>query len=93
VPVQPNELGGDYHADVLSAGKHEGTVRSGDLILMKNSKELVEQKEEFYREQTRKMDRAYSSEYMQNQNSSMPVRDESKTSVTTGGGQKPRFEE
>ena len=29
---------------MLSAGKHEGTVRSGDLILMKNSKELVEQK-------------------------------------------------
>ena len=93
VPVKPDELGGDYHADVLSAGKHEGTVRSGDLILMKNSKELVEQKEEFYREQTRKMDRAYSSEYMQNQNPSMPVRDESKSTVTTGGGQKPRFEE
>lgn len=43
-PVTPDELGDDYHADVMSAGKHAGTVRSGDLILMKNSKELVAQK-------------------------------------------------
>ena len=33
-PVKPDELGDDYHADVMSAGKHAGAVRSGDLVLM-----------------------------------------------------------
>ena len=53
-PVTPDELGDDYHADVMSAGKHAGTVRSGDLILMKNSKELVAQKKSVLRSSKQK---------------------------------------
>jgi len=93
VPVTPDELGNDFHADVLSAGKHAGTVRSGDLILMKNTKEFVNQKEQYYDDQTRRMGQAYSAEYMRQQNPSMPVSDESRTSVTQGSGSKPKFEE
>ena len=93
VPVTPAELGEDFHADVLSAGKHAGTVRSGDLILMKNTKEFVDQKEAYYDDQTRKMGNAYSAEYMKNQNPNMPVSDDSKSSVTQGSGSKPKFEE
>ena len=33
--VKPEELGKDYISDVMSAGKHAGAVRSGDLVLMK----------------------------------------------------------
>ena len=92
-PVKPDELGDDYHADVMSAGKHAGTVRSGDLILMKNSKELVAQKKAYYEAQSRKMGNAYSAEYMQQQNPNMPVSDESTSSTTRGGRiEKPKFE-
>ena len=92
-PVKPDELGDDYHADVMSAGKHAGTVRSGDLILMKNSKELVAQKKAYYEAQSRKMGNAYSAEYMQQQNPNMPVSDASTSSTTRGGRiEKPKFE-
>ena len=92
-PVTPDELGDDYHADVMSAGKHAGTVRSGDLILMKNSKELVAQKKAYYEAQSRKMGNAYSAEYMREQNPNMPVSDESTSSTTRGGRiEKPKFE-
>ena len=92
-PVTPDELGDDYHADVMSAGKHAGTVRSGDLILMKNSKELVDQKKAYYEDQTRKMGNAYNAEYMRQQNPNMPVTDDSTSSSTRGGRiEKPKFE-
>lgn len=92
-PVTPNELGDDYHADVMSAGKHAGTVRSGDLILMKNTKELVDQKKAYYEDQTRKMGNAYNAEYMRQQNPNMPVTDDSTSSSTRGGRiERPKFE-
>lgn len=90
IPVTPEELGHDYHPDVMTTGKHAGTVRSGDLILMKNTKEFVAQKEAYYDDQTKKMEQAYSAEYMQQGNPKMPVEDKSKTSVT---GSKAKFEE
>jgi hypothetical protein len=92
-PVKPEELGSDYHADVLSAGKHAGTIRSGDLILMKNSKEFVAQKKKYYEDQSERMGQAYSKDYMRNQNPNMPVKDESSSSVSTGGRSSPKFEE
>ena len=46
VPVTPDELGDDFHADVLSAGKHAGTVRSGDLILDEKLKGICELRKE-----------------------------------------------
>ena len=93
-PVKPDELGLDYHADVMSAGKHAGTVRAGDLILMKNTKELVAQKQAYYDKQTERMGHAYSKEYQNAGTSSMPTQDESKTSVTKGGPRgTPKFEE
>ena len=92
-PVTPDELGDDYHADVMSAGKHAGTVRSGDLILMKNTKELVDQKKAYYEDQTRKMGNAYNAEYMRQQNPNMPVTDDSTSSSTRGGRiERPKFE-
>tara|TARA_R110000824_G_scaffold125705_3_gene284922 strand:+ start:289 stop:765 length:477 start_codon:yes stop_codon:yes gene_type:complete len=93
-PVKPDELGLDYHADVMSAGKHAGTVRAGDLILMKNSKDIVAQKQAYYDNQTERMGQAYSREYQNAGTSAMPTQDESKTTVTKGGPRgTPKFEE
>jgi len=93
-PVKPEELGKDYHADVLSAGKHAGTIRSGDLILMKNNKEFVAEKKAYYDKQTERAGQAYSRDYMKHQNPNMPVKDDSTTSVSKGSGKEsPKFEE
>ena len=93
-PVKPEELGKDYHADVLSAGKHAGTIRSGDLILMKNTKEFVAEKKKYYEDQAERMGQAYSKDYMRNQNPNMPVKDESSSSISKGSGRGlPKFEE
>ena len=43
-PVTPAELGEDAYPDVLDTGKHAGTVRSGDLILMKVPQEIADQR-------------------------------------------------
>jgi hypothetical protein len=78
----------------LSAGKHAGTIRSGDLILMKNTKEFVAEKKKYYEDQAERMGQAYSKDYMRNQNPNMPVKDESSSSVTKGSGRgSPKFEE
>lgn len=93
--VKPDELGLDYHADVMTSGKHAGTVRSGDLILMKTDKELVKQKQEYYDAQTEQMGKAYSKEYQNAGSSVMPTHDDSKSTVTKGSGPRgtPKFEE
>jgi hypothetical protein len=93
-PVKPEELGIDYHADVMTSGKHAGTVRAGDLILMKNTEEFVAEKQAYYDIQTEKMGQAYSKEYQNAGSSAMPTHDESTSSVIRGGGKpSPKFEE
>ena len=93
-PVKPDELGIDYHADVMTSGKHAGTVRAGDLILMKNTEEFVAEKQAYYDKQTERMGQAYSKEYQNAGSSAMPTQDESTSSVIRGGGKpSPKFEE
>ena len=93
-PVKPDELGIDYHADVMTSGKHAGTVRAGDLILMKNTEEFVAEKQAYYDKQTERMGQAYSKEYQNAGSSAMPTHDESTSSVIRGGGKpSPKFEE
>ena len=92
-PVKPDELGDDYHADVMTTGKHAGTVRSGDLILMKHTKSYVAEKEAYYDAQTERMGQAYSKEYQNAGSSAMPTQDESTSSVIRGGKSSPKFEE
>jgi hypothetical protein len=92
--VKPEELGKDYIVDVMSAGKHAGAVRSGDLILMKTDSEYMAEKREYYEDQTKKAARAYGQDLKSASHSSMPVVDESTTSVTRGGaGKTAKFED
>ena len=93
-PFKPDELGDDYHADVMTTGKHAGTVRSGDLILMKHTEDYVKEKESYYDAQSERMGQAYSKEYQNAGSQAMPTHDESTSSVTKGGGKSsPKFEE
>ncbi len=92
--VKPEELGKDYIADVMSAGKHAGAVRSGDLVLMKMDSDYMTEKREYYEDQTKKAAQAYGQDLKSASHSSMPVVDESTTSVTRGSAAKnAKFED
>ena len=82
-PVKPEELGG-IAPDVSESGKHKGTVRSGDLILMKVPQEIVDQRDAYYQEQSERMAAAYNQDLKNASTDSMPVSDESKTTYSTG---------
>jgi hypothetical protein len=65
-PVRPEELGGDWQADVLDTGKHAGIVRSGDLILMKVDQEIADQRNEYFANKTKAAEGAVNSELQKN---------------------------
>ena len=81
----PVDLGADYVApDILDTGKYKGTVRSGDLILMKVPVEIVEQRNAYYEEQSKKQSAAYSQDLKNAATDQMPISDESKTTYSSG---------
>ena len=82
-PVKPEELG-VAAPDVLDKGKYAGTVRSGDLILMKVPQEIVDQRDAYYQDQSKRMAAAYNQDLKNASTDSMPVSDESKTTYSTG---------
>ena len=93
--VKPEELGKDYIVDVMTTGKHAGAVRSGDLILMKQDADYMKEKREYHEEQTRRAAQAYGHELKRASDKSMPVVDESTSSVIGGQAAKPsaKFED
>ena len=93
--VKPEELGKDYIVDVMTTGKHAGAVRSGDLILMKQDSDYMKEKRQYHEDQTRKAAQAYGHELKRASDKSMPVVDESTSSVIGGQAAKPsaKFED
>lgn len=83
-PVRADEIkdGTMYHT--LQTGKHAGVIRSGDLILMKVPNEVKEQRAKHYARKAADMQRSTEAELMQNQNTTMPISTESKSTVTKG---------
>ena len=82
-PVKPEELGA-IAPEVMETGKHKGTIRSGDLILMKVPQEIVDQRNAYYDDQNRKMASAYNQDLKNSATDQMPVADESKTTYSSG---------
>lgn len=82
-----------FQADSMpSESKRSGVVRSGDLILMKVPKEIVNQRNSYFRDQARAMQAAVDGERDRNQSDKMPILDESRSKVSRGGGG-ARFED
>ena len=92
-PVTPDELGEDAYPDVLDTGKHAGTVRSGDLILMKVPQEIADQRTEHYNTQAELMGQAYAQDLKNAGQGDMRGMDESKTTVTGGSSKETKFED
>jgi hypothetical protein len=92
-PVKPEELGVDWQSDVLDTGKHAGTVRSGDLILMKVDQEIADQRNEFFADKTKAAEGAVNSELQKNNSAVAPISQDEQSSVSVGGGKQAKFED
>jgi hypothetical protein len=92
-PVRPEELGGDWQADVLDTGKHAGIVRSGDLILMKVDQDIVDQRNEYFANKTKAQEGAVNSELQKNNSAVAPISQDEQSSVSVGGGRNAKFED
>jgi len=92
-PVRPEELGGDWQADVLDTGKHAGIVRSGDLILMKVDQEIADQRNEYFANKTKAAEGAVNSELQKNNSAVAPISQDEQSSVSVGGGRNAKFED
>jgi hypothetical protein len=72
------------YIDTVKEGKHTGVVRNGDLILMKVPLHIVEQRNAYYEELTRKQEAAVNQELLAKDNDVMPVSREHKSRVIRG---------
>jgi len=83
--VQADEVPEMLHSsDVREGGRYAGAVCRGDLALAKMPKELAESRQEFYENRSREMVDAVNAQLMRENNSQMPISNQSRTQVSRG---------
>ena len=75
----------DFEAPVIDSGKYEGVFGVGGLMLARIPEETVEERTEYYREQTRQQMEAVDQSLMREQHPSMPIHSDRKSRVSFGG--------
>ena len=92
-PVRADEYD-DAHAKypVIEEGKDKGIIGVGGLMLARIPKETVEERTEYFRDQTRNQMKAVDENLMREQHPSMPIHNERQSRVTFGKGNKPNSE-
>jgi len=83
-PVRADEYPDQDFASV-EEGKHEGVIGNGGLMLARIPEETVEERTEYYRDQTRNQMTAVDSNLMKEQHPSMPIENNRRSQVTFGG--------
>ena len=68
----------------LKKDKHEGVIGNGGLMLAKIPEETVEERTEYFRDQTRNQMTAVDQDLMKEQHPSMPIENSRRTKVTFG---------
>jgi hypothetical protein len=76
---------------VRENGRYSGTICRGDLALAKMPQELAESRQEFYENRSREMVDAVNAQLMRDNNSRMPISNQSRTQVSRG--RQPRFQD
>lgn len=70
---------------VIEEGRNAGVIGVGGLMLCRIPEETVEERTEYYREQTRNQMRAVDENLMREQHPSMPIHNDRQSRVTFGG--------
>lgn len=82
--VKSDEIADADLVQTMEDGKHAGTVRSGDLLLMKVPVEIVEQRNNYYSGKARVMQQAADRELDANNSDAAPITKTRSTKVTKG---------
>ena len=92
-PVRADEYE-DAHTKypVIEEGKDKGIIGVGGLMLARIPKETVEERTEYFRDQTRNQMKAVDENLMREQHPSMPIHNDRQSRVTFGKGSKPSSE-
>jgi len=72
----------------LVTGKYSGVIGVGGLVLARIPEEIAQQREAYYRDQTKSRDDAVNNDILKDQHPSMPINQERQTRVTFGGSKK-----
>tara|TARA_Y100001951_G_scaffold83753_1_gene72838 strand:+ start:153 stop:650 length:498 start_codon:yes stop_codon:yes gene_type:complete len=86
--VKPEELIGSHDLPTVDEGRHAGVIGVGGLILCKIDKEIADQRNNFFEQQTHNQMTAVENDLMREENPAMPISKEIKSRVTFGGGSK-----
>ncbi len=89
-PVRADEYpdsGGMF--PTIDEGKNTGVIGVGGLMLARIPEETVEERTEYYRDQTRNQMKAVDENLMREQHPSMPIHNGRQSRVTFGGKPKP----
>ena len=88
VPVRPDELPGFHDLPTVDDGRHAGVIGVGGLILCKIDKDIADQRNEFFEQQTQNQMTAVENDLMREENPSMPITTNRTSKVTFGGSGK-----
>ena len=72
----------------VNDGKYKGVIGVGGLLLARIPNEIVESREEYFRQQTQNRNDAIENDLMKEQHPSMPINNDRQTRVTFGGTKK-----
>jgi len=85
-PVRADEYPDEVNRyPVLEEGKNAGVIGVGGLMLCRIPEETVEERTEYYRDQTRNQMKAVDENLMREQHPSMPIHNDRKSDVSFGG--------
>ena len=72
----------------MTTGKYSGVIGVGGLVLARIPEEIAQQREAYYKDQTKQRDEAVNNDVLKEQHPSMPINSERQTRVTFGGSKK-----
>ena len=78
----------DVDYPTINDGKYKGVIGVGGLLLARIPNEIVESREEYFRQQTQNRNDAIENDLMKEQHPSMPINNDRQTRVTFGGTKK-----
>tara|TARA_Y100000114_G_scaffold119467_1_gene114172 strand:+ start:2034 stop:2501 length:468 start_codon:yes stop_codon:yes gene_type:complete len=83
-PVRADEYP-DFEAPTIEEGKYQGVIGNGGLMLCRIPNETVQERTDYFREQTRSQMIAVDENLMREQHPSMPIQSDRQSRVTFGG--------
>ena len=86
-PVRADEYP-DFEAPTIEDGKYQGVIGNGGLMLCRIPIETVDERTEYFRDQTRNQMRDVDENLMREQHPSMPISQDRQSRVTFGGKDK-----